>query len=121
MPAPYQTSLDGCRIASTDIRMSVVYVMPRWADYDGAPRNVRDSWDRYYGRLTVHEQGHRDISVQVATDLERGMLGLRRRYCDELGKDAEEMARASLKVLKDRHRAFDDRTRHGADEGAVFP
>jgi len=117
----YQTSLDGCRIASTVIGLSVVYVMPRWADYDGAPREVRDSWDRYYGRLTAHEQGHRDVGVQVATDLERDLLDMRRRFCDELGKDAEEMARGSLKTLKDRNREFDARTRHGADEGAVFP
>lgn len=117
----FQTSLDGCRISTTDIRLSVVYVMPRWADYDGGPRDVRDSWDRYYGRLTVHEQGHRDVGMQVAADLERELLDMRRRYCDELGKDAEGMARGSLKTLKDRNREFDDRTRHGADEGAVFP
>jgi predicted secreted Zn-dependent protease len=117
----FQASLDGCRISTADIGLSVVYVMPKWADYNGGPREVRDSWDRYYGRLTIHEQGHRDVGMQVAADLERDLLDMRRRYCDELGRDAEEMARGSLKTLKDRNRAYDDRTRHGADEGAVFP
>jgi predicted secreted Zn-dependent protease len=117
----YQTDLEGCRIASADIRMVVVYTMPAWSDYDSAPRDVRDSWDRYRARLTIHEQGHRDIGMQVAAELERELLETRRRYCDELGTAAEETARGKLQVLKERHRAYDDRTRHGATEGAVFP
>jgi predicted secreted Zn-dependent protease len=117
----YQSGLDGCRIGSTIVRLDVVYVMPKWADYDSAPRDVRESWDRYLGRLTVHEQGHRDISMQVAADLESDLLAMRSRYCDELGKAANEAGEGKLKTLKDRNREFDERTRHGADEGAVFP
>jgi predicted secreted Zn-dependent protease len=59
--------------------------------------------------------------MQVAAELERELLEMRRRYCDELGTAAEETARGKLQVLKERHRAYDDRTRHGATEGSVFP
>ncbi len=117
----FQTSLDGCRISAADIRLAVVYVMPRWADYSSGSRELRDSWDRFIGNLTIHEQGHRDVGMQVAADLERELLGMRGRYCDELGRAADEAARSALKTLMDRNREFDDRTRHGADQGAVFP
>lgn len=117
----YRTDLDGCRIASADVRLSVVYVMPRWADYGSAPRDVRDNWDRYLVRLTAHEQGHRDVSLQVAEDFERELLAMRGRYCEDLGKAADEAGKGKQRELRDRNRSFDDRTRHGADDGAVFP
>jgi predicted secreted Zn-dependent protease len=117
----FQTTTDGCQVSSVDIRLAVVYVMPKWADYDSAPREVRDSWDRFMERLTVHERGHRDISMQVATDFERDIMSMRKRYCNEVEKAAEERAREAQQALKDRNREFDERTRHGADQGAVFP
>ena len=95
--------------------------MPRWEDYGSASRDVREAWDRYLEKLTIHEQGHRDAGMQVAADLERELLDLRGRYCEDVAKAAEEAARGSLRTLKDRNRQFDDRTRHGADQGAVFP
>jgi predicted secreted Zn-dependent protease len=117
----YQTSLDSCRISSADIRLSVVYVMPRWADYDGGPREVRDSWDRYLGNLTLHEQGHRDVGMQVAADLERELLDMRGRFCEDVGKAADEAARSAFRILKERNREYDARTRHGAGQGTAFP
>jgi predicted secreted Zn-dependent protease len=117
----YQSGLDGCRIASADIRLSVVYVMPKWTEHDNALRDVRDAWDRYMERLIVHEQGHRDVSMQVAVELERELLEMRGRYCHELGKAADEAGRGKLEVLRMRNRDFDEQTRHGAGQGAVFP
>jgi predicted secreted Zn-dependent protease len=117
----YQPGLDGCRIGSANVWLAVVYVMPRWTDYESAPRDVRDSWDRYRERLIIHEHGHRDVGMQIAADLEQELLDMRARYCDELGKAADEAGRHKLQVLRMRNREFDDQTRHGADQGAVFP
>ena len=117
----YRSSLDSCRIASIEIKLDIVYVMPRWADYGSGTRDARDFWDRYIAKLTIHEQGHRDVGMQLAADLERDLLELRGRYCEDVGKAADEISRRAFKTLKDRNREYDVRTRHGLEQGTVFP
>ena len=119
---PFSQNEEGCSTGpvTTDVHINVT--LPRWR----GPADERDPvvrrWRRYLDALEEHESGHRETGFRAATDISDTLPGLPPKPTCEA---AEEAANATAREVLERYRTadtdYDEETRHGATQGAVFP
>ncbi|GAB2656304.1 hypothetical protein GCM10027193_07700 [Arenimonas aestuarii] len=111
----------GCRLKDLVVSLDVIIHLPEWA-HDGSPsKAVLEDWQRMRDALERHEEGHRDIALDSAHYLHRGLqdLGLQE-SCQTLRREAQRIFfRAQLRHSV-RDGAYERRTRHGIAQGAVL-
>lgn len=110
-----------CRMTSVTTRVEVDYLLPRWLDPGRASPETRAQWERYERALKIHEDGHRDIGIGAAREIEKTLRGLTGRTCPELERDANDTAQRLLEEARERERDYDRMTNYGATQGARFP
>jgi predicted secreted Zn-dependent protease len=120
----YAYDLDSGSCLSDSFRATVhiTFRYPRWIPTDDAPPSLVEKWDNYLSSLTHHENGHRDRVVAAAADLSRDVAQLPPSMtCAELDRQIQSLSRKRLEMMKENQRNYDDMTKHGAAQGAVFP
>ncbi|MBA2279699.1 MAG: DUF922 domain-containing Zn-dependent protease [Actinomycetota bacterium] len=80
--------------------------MPNWVEYSQASADAQTEWDRWYGALEEHEQGHLTIAEGVFTDLESQMVG-------KSQADAEAAFQAAVTKAQTDSDAYDTGNGHG--------
>jgi predicted secreted Zn-dependent protease len=111
-----------CAADSFRVTVEILFRYPKWARPSDAPEVLAEKWDRYMESLTVHENGHRDLVVQAAAELSRTMAELPpAATCAELDRNIRALCHTRLGKLKEDEKAYDETTRHGVTQGAVFP
>jgi predicted secreted Zn-dependent protease len=111
-----------CIADSFTVTVDVVYHLPKWAKAGDPPAPLVEKWSRYIDRLLLHEKGHRDRTVEAATELTRAVADLSpSRTCDELDRSVETLSHKRMDKLMEDQKAYDAETDHGAAQGAVFP
>ena len=118
----YRESGGKCRVVSVVVTLTSIVTLPEWQPPYGAPRALRNSWDRFLGALTKHEQGHTDIGYAAAQHIEDALWRAPtpktcKGYDDALGKIANKIFDQAEIDQKD----YDARTDHGAADGVRFP
>jgi len=105
-----------CRITGNHTQLSASITLPRLIADDPA---IRQRFERYVKALTNHEMAHVGIARQYAQKIDRAILGLpTMRSCRQLEQRANSLARELLEEASAAEREMDQRTRHGASEGA---
>jgi predicted secreted Zn-dependent protease len=83
---------------------------------------MREQWDSFMEKLMVHEHNHGGHARQAGAEIEQALVATpAARYCEEVGEAANDRANEIVKKLQRMDADYDDRTKHGATEGAVFP
>ena len=100
--------------------VDVTFTMPKWADYRKANRDQQQKWDAFYDKLMDHENGHKDIAIEAAKEIENELLKLNSTDGHVLKNDARSKARKIIKNSWDRQKIFDDQTGHGVKTGVVL-
>lgn len=110
----------GCRFKDLVVSLDVTIHLPEWS-MQGAPKPLRESWKRMQAALVRHEEGHRDIAVESASYLSRGLRALGvQPDCQALRREAQRLFfRAQLRYSV-RDGAYERRTNHGIAQGAVL-
>ncbi|GGA73975.1 hypothetical protein GCM10011521_10190 [Arenimonas soli] len=111
----------GCRFKDLQVSLSVTIHLPEW-EPAGRPReSLVESWTRMRDALERHEEGHRDIALDSADYLHKGLLALGvQKDCQSLRREAQRLFfRAQLRHSV-RDGAYERRTRHGIAQGAVL-
>ncbi len=111
----------GCAMDSVNTTVNVTFTMPQWVDRYSAPQDVRLQWDAYYEALRRHEEGHKEIAVQGAREIEQALLTMSARDCAQLDAQANAKGHQILELVRARQRQYDARTEHGKTQGAKFP
>ena len=116
----WQTSSAGlCEIASVTTSLSVKMTLPRLSI--GTQEAVAQ-FNNYFPALVAHEQGHRQIALDAATQADRSIAGLRPMTdCQVLEKEANRTGLAVLESAKLREIEYDSTTKHGCTQGACLP
>ena len=111
-----------CTTDSFTVTVDVVFHLPKWARTGEAPPQLVKKWDRYMDRLMMHEQGHRDKAVEAATELTRAVAELPPALtCAALDRELDKLFSTRMdKLMKDQEE-YDDMTKHGVMQGALFP
>lgn len=121
----WQTCLErqpgSCRIAGIELKVNVVYTLPRWADRDWSTKEMRERWDRYAQNLAAHERGHGEIALQVARMIETDLVGAHADTCATLDTDASNRITTMMRQGEAMQNAYDRATQHGVLQGASFP
>ncbi len=117
----YQTVSEGCAVGQAATETHVTYTLPRWKDAAKAPIELQESWARFSGALTEHEQGHghlaRELGARIKTAIERLPP---QPTCEQLNRHAGDLAHRMIWEDEEQE-AYDRRTGHGATQGASFP
>ena len=118
----WESGVYACEITGAQTSVEVLYRLPRWANEEEAAPALRNRWERYMANLMVHENGHKDLGIAAATEIEEAI----RAMPAELTCKALETAANTLgEEILDKYRAlevdYDQKTGHGRTRGAVFP
>ena len=72
--------------------------------------------------LRQHENGHKDIGIKAAIEIERSIAELEPAVdCDELAETANELGQSIISKYAEKEREYDARTNFGETQGAIFP
>jgi predicted secreted Zn-dependent protease len=104
------------------VDVTAIVILPYWR----VPRSAKDElvarWEHYIAALRAHERGHvaiagaagRAVAEQIAAISPCGSL-------DSLKRAVAEAASAAVAEHRERERAYDTETQHGALEGVRLP
>ncbi len=111
-----------CAVNSFKPIINITFRFPKWNRTDEAPQTLIEKWDRYLNSLIAHENGHRDMVVAAVNDLSRVVVQLPPApTCADLERNMRDLFRKSMEKMKKDQREYDEATKHGTSQGAVFP
>ena len=111
---------DACRMRTVRVKADAEILMPQWADEATAPPALQRRWHAYYAALKAHEDGHVRNGKELAPLVKDRLLGLGAMPCDQVKAIADAEFRRLTASLRARDKEYDDRTDHGANQGAEF-
>lgn len=102
--------------------VEIVFRYPKWLRGVNAPPRLVNAWNIYMTRLVTHEGEHRDMAVTAADQLSRAVADIPPApSCALLMQEVHRLCSRRIALLNEEQAAFDERTNHGAYQGAVFP
>ncbi len=120
----FRVESDGrtCRLSSASTELDVEMNLPRWNPPSNAAPALVKRWNEFATAVRKHEDGHRDIAVAAAHEIEAGAKREpSQRDCDALKKKLSRTADATLREFRDKENSYDVTTMHGRTQGATFP
>jgi len=119
---PFDRGTDRCATGPIKVSVTVRTQMPEWAAPPDAPADLSQSWNQYLKSLRHHEDGHKNHGLLAARDVLEKLKRLDAKdTCDAMNIAANAAGNRILDEYREKDRAYDQRTRHGATQGAVFP
>lgn len=108
-----------CEITSVTTSLSVKMTLPKLTT--GTP-DAKNQFENYIRALVAHEQGHRKIGFDAASEADRLIAGLRpMTNCQDLEREANRTGNAVLDAAKRRDIEYDVKTNYGCKQGACLP
>jgi len=111
---------DSCVVSDSSVTLTVTYTMPEWVNKAEASAELQTKWNTWYSNLLSHEKNHGFNGRQAYSDIKHGIYVLNRaRTCSQLTNDLRNMIDSVLFKYSQEDKLYDQRTRHGAPEGAT--
>jgi predicted secreted Zn-dependent protease len=118
----YRLTDENCSIQSVTTTLTVEFRLPRWENHTSGTAALKKKWDAYMQSLIQHENGHKDIGVNAAVEIERSIAELEpAETCDDLAETANQLGRRIISKHAAAEREYDAQTNFGETQGAVFP
>jgi len=114
------TPAGSCRIVTSRTRLESRMAMPRWR-VTGASADLTADWNAFVRNLTLHEHGHLQNAVAASREVDSRLKSLERPSCDGMESAARATIDSVVAVFRLQDEAYDERTRHGEAQGAVWP
>jgi predicted secreted Zn-dependent protease len=113
-----QTS-DECRCSTFNTQTRIAITLPRWTPPTNAPITVVQIWTNYFAALLRHEVGHGQMAAAAAAELHRRVKGLGAGAdCEGLKRSLNGLGETVVAEFRQKDKEYDERTRHGATQGA---
>lgn len=113
---------DSCEISRVTTKLDVTYTLPKLDNTSSMPESVLARWETYYAALFEHEQGHKDLGMKAAIEIENQISNMSpRTRCKQLELDANEIGKNVIDKYSRIEKEYDRSTKHGLNTGAVFP
>ena len=111
----------GCRVHKIATSVNVTFIMPHWKNADKGSLELRERWQNYTKALQNHENGHSDLAIKAAQEIETVLPGLSpMRSCSEMERTANRTAIDIVNSYKKKEEYYDILTVHGMTQGASF-
>lgn len=113
---------EGCRCSTFNTQTRIAISLPLWTPPTNAPITVIQIWTNYFTALLRHEVGHGQMAVMAATELQRRVKQQGGGSdCESLKRTLNQLGDAVVAEYRQRDKEYDEKTRHGATQGAVLP
>lgn len=119
----FATSASGgkCRLTSFNTRTTITITLPRWVTATNASDPVRAEWQRYITALGQHEAGHGQFALAAANEIQkRARETGENADCSALKQQINSLAQGIVTQYRAKEKEYDERTQHGATQGAVL-
>ncbi len=104
-----------CKINRVKIKVTISYTLP---ELNTDSNDVKQVWAKYYPALLLHENGHGQIAIDAAKEIETKLLQLPGSHsCEQLSEQANASAKRILELAKPKHQDYDQKTEHGKTQG----
>lgn len=118
----YDRATNACAADSVKANVVINFRFPKWMRTEDAPPELVAKWDNYMKNLVIHENEHRDMAVEAATELSKAVSALPpASSCAELDREVRALSLERMEKLNDDEKRLDETTSHGKTEGAIFP
>lgn len=118
----WDSGVNSCEITGVQSSVEVLYRLPKWANEEEAAPVLRNRWKQYMANLMVHENGHKDLGIDAAAEMEKAIMAM---PPQRTSKALETAANTLGEEILHKYRAlevdYDQKTDHGRTQGAVFP
>lgn len=112
---------ESCAVDKIEATVDVNFRLPRWVNNSIASPNVQNWWTWYYAGLLKHENGHRDLGVEAAREVQRKIAEVQpHKTCKELYETANKVGNRVLEKYKQLERDYDARTKHGLEQDTAY-
>ena len=112
----------GCRCNSFSTQTAIAISMPRWIAPTNAPDSLKQIWQKYSTALGQHEAGHAAIALAAAADVRKRVLEAGGSTdCAGLTRRINDLGQRVIADYRKRDEDYDERTQHGATQGASLP
>lgn len=113
----WQTA-QSCKITSVNVRLDVIYTLPRIPDNHNADAEARRVFNGYFAALMRHEQNHKTSGLLAARAIEKALQDLPAfPTCAQLESTANQVGNQLVERYRQRDRDYDRATDHGRKEG----
>jgi predicted secreted Zn-dependent protease len=117
----FSSAADRCQVTSVTTSVEVTTTLPRWTAGRVNGSDLAARWDRYVAALTQHEAAHSDIGKRATATIERALWRVPPQLqCPMLETVLNQTAAELLADARKEERKYDETTRHGETQGAVF-
>jgi predicted secreted Zn-dependent protease len=117
----YRCTGQACTADSVKVSVTINMRYPKWVRSNDVPRQLVDKWDNYITNLVTHENKHRDIAVDAATELSKAVAALPPApSCSALDLEVRALSRRLMEKLNTDEKRLDETTSHGKTDGAVL-
>jgi predicted secreted Zn-dependent protease len=110
-----------CRVSDFRPSAVVTTTLPRWTPPPDVSTEVKQAWQRYFVALLQHETVHGRYAYAAVEEMQRKIPALPAMSCDELQKKINDLANQIMDDYRRREKEYDQRTQHGALQGARMP
>ncbi|MEW5738005.1 MAG: DUF922 domain-containing protein [Myxococcota bacterium] len=119
---PFAERGNTCSTGPILVTLETKYTLPRWVSQAAAAPSLQERWKQYLAALLTHEDGHRQHGQDARREVEAtlGRLGPEA-TCDEMDARANAEGERVLDKYRALDAAYDEETKHGETQGAVFP
>jgi len=108
-----------CKIATFSTTTTITITLPRWMMPTNATGPVKVEWQRYFKALSEHEYGHAQFGLMAGAEVQKRIRETGEdSNCESLKQRVNELCKATIKTYKEQDGAYDQRTEHGATQGA---
>lgn len=116
------SSQTACRVHSFATKTAITMTLPKWTSNPSAPQALARRWESYLAALKVHEEGHKQIALAAAAEIQKRVKALKPApECDALSASVNNTARDVIAEYRQKEIEYDRKTDHGATQGARFP
>ncbi|HTG00589.1 MAG TPA: DUF922 domain-containing protein [Nitrospirota bacterium] len=111
-----------CTTASFQPVVNISVRYPRWKKTGNPPAALEKKWEQFMKNLKTHENGHIALIVEAVSDVTIAVMKLPPQpNCMALDQEIEKIKDSRIRQLNDDTWKYDLKTRHGVEQGAVFP
>lgn len=109
------------RLRAFEVKSTITITLPSWTPPPNASPELRNFWLEYFVALRTHEWGHAKIALEVAPAMQARVREVApRQNREEFIRLVTAQARAVQQEAEHRQKEYDEVTRHGATQGAVW-
>jgi predicted secreted Zn-dependent protease len=116
---PYSKDSSGCTTGAVKSTLNVTFRFPQWNQLSGTSKEVADKWNDFNVALQSHEDGHKTIGLEAARKIADALEAIpAQSSCEELERVADTEGNRLLDAAREEEKLYDQKTDHGATQGA---